>query len=200
MTEHLPGRILVVCTGNICRSPYIEHLLRRELDRVWGVGRILVSSAGTYGLVGQPIDPGSAAQLQQHGESAPEFRARRLGAPDIGQADLVIAATRDHRSAVVRMSPAALRRTVTLAEVGLATDVVPALDRDTVDLSRALRSVAAGVVGHRPSLVGLPPQSLDVEDPYGQEEPAYERMSQQIAHWLPATVAALSPNAASRPA
>ncbi len=196
MTSTTAGSIVVVCTGNVCRSPYIEHLLRRELDQVWGQDRIIVSSAGTHGLVGQPLDPGSAAQLGRRGESAPDFRARRLSAGDITGADLVITATREHRSAVVRMSPTALRRTATLAEVALAAQVVPAMAHDVADLATALRSVAAAVVTHRPALVDLPPQTLDLDDPYGLDTPAYARMSEDVGRWLPRVVSALSPGKA----
>lgn len=194
MTSTTAGRIVVVCTGNVCRSPYIEHLLRRELDHVWGQGRIIVGSAGTHGLVGQPIDPGSAAQLGRRGESAADFRARRLSAGDIADADLVITATREHRSAVVRMSPTSLRRTATFAEVALAADVVPTMEGAVLDLSAAFRGVAAAIVAHRPALVELPSQQLDLDDPYGLDATAYAQMSEDVDRWLPRVVSALSPN------
>ena len=50
------GHILVVCTGNICRSPYIERRLAGLLADTDAV----VTSAGTRALVGAPIEPGSA--------------------------------------------------------------------------------------------------------------------------------------------
>lgn len=193
MTALTPARVLVVCTGNICRSPYIEHLLRCELDQVWGQDRIVVSSSGTHALVGQAIDPGSAAQLRRRGKAAPDFRARHLLVADIAAADLVIAATRGHRSAVVRMSPTALRRTATLAEVALAAPFVPAIRRDEVDLSSAVRTVAAAIVAHRPALVDIPPRTLDLDDPYRQEADAYDRMARGVDRWLPGVVSALSP-------
>ena len=49
------GSILVVCTGNVCRSPYIERRLRHELA---GTG-IEVTSAGTRALVGHDMDAGT---------------------------------------------------------------------------------------------------------------------------------------------
>ncbi len=194
MAAPTPARVLVVCTGNICRSPYIEHLLRYEMDHVWGQGRIVVSSAGTHGSVGHPMSPGSVAQLSRRGQTPPTFRARRLSVEGIVGADLVVAATREHRSAVVRMSPTALRRTVTLAEVALAADVVPSIQGDVPDLSTALRGVAAAIVAHRPALVELPPQTLDLNDPYGLDAAAYAQMSQDVDRWLPRVVSVLSPS------
>lgn len=193
MTAPTPARILVVCTGNICRSPYIEHLLQVELDQVWGHGRVVVSSAGTHALAGQTIDPGSAAVLRERGQCAPDFRARHLLVADIAAADLVIAVTREHRSAVVRMSPTALRRTTTLAEVALAAPFVATLRRDEVDISAAVRVVAAAVVTHRPALVDIPPRTLDLDDPYRQASDAYARMAHDVDRWLPGVVSALSP-------
>ena len=197
MTALTPARVLVVCTGNICRSPYIEHLLQGELDQVWGQGRVMVRSAGTHALAGQTIDPGSATALRARGQAAPDFRARHLLVADIAAADLVIAVTREHRSAVVRMSPTALRRTTTLAEVALAAPLVPAIRRDEGDLSAAVRTVAAAVVAHRPALVDIPPRTLDLNDPYRQEQEAYDRMARGVDRWLPGVVSALSPSDAT---
>ncbi|WP_446740540.1 arsenate reductase/protein-tyrosine-phosphatase family protein [Ornithinimicrobium sp. CNJ-824] len=45
------GRILVVCTGNVCRSPLVERLLQQGLDERWGPGAFEVRSAGTGALV-----------------------------------------------------------------------------------------------------------------------------------------------------
>ncbi len=188
-----PAHVLIVCTGNICRSPYIERLLQHDLDRVWGQGRIVVSSAGTHGLVGEPISPGSAAQLARRGQAAADFLARRLTVADIAAADLVIVASREHRSAVVQMLPVALRRTATLAEVALAEHFLPLIGRDVADLSAAVRAVSAAVVAHRPMLVDVPPATLDLDDPYRQDAAAYERMAQDVDHLLSSVVSALSP-------
>lgn len=192
-TGSRPGRILVICTGNICRSPFIEHVLRDGLDRVWGPGRVMVSSAGTHGLTGEPMTTASEAQLGDLAASAQSFRARRLSVADLAGADLVITATRAHRSAAVRMAPTVLRRSVTLAEVALAIDAVPQTTSDRPDLSAWLRAVAAAVVAHRPALSGIIPTDLDLDDPYGRDAVAYEAMAQSVSRWLPSVLTVLSP-------
>ncbi|MGB3764287.1 MAG: low molecular weight phosphatase family protein [Ornithinimicrobium sp.] len=189
-----PGRILVVCTGNICRSPFIEHLLRDQLDRLWGAGRVAVGSAGTRGLVGQPMAPESAARLGHLASTAQGFRGRRLSPADLIEADLIINATRAHRSAVVQMAPAVLRRSVTLAEVALAAEVVPNVSATCPDLSAWLRAVSAAVVAHRPALLDVSPTDLDLDDPYGRDAAAYDTMAKQVGRWMPSVVAALSPS------
>ena len=50
------ARVLTVCTGNICRSPFIERALQAELDRSWGPGVVEVTSAGTGAMVGEPMN------------------------------------------------------------------------------------------------------------------------------------------------
>ncbi len=188
-----PGRILVICTGNICRSPFIEHVLRDGLDRVWGPGQVVVSSAGTHGLTGEPMTAESAAQLGVLKPSAEDFRARRLSVTDLCDADVIITATRAHRSAAVRMVPTALRRTVTLAEVALAAGAVPTATAVCPDISAWLRAVSAAVVAHRPALVDTAPADLDLEDPYGHEVVAYQEMAQLVSQWMPSVLAVLSP-------
>lgn len=189
-----PAHILVVCTGNICRSPFIEHLLRDRLDQVWGSGRVMVSSAGTRGVVGQPMTTESAMQLGELSATAERFRARRLSVADLTDADMIITATRAHRSAAVRMAPTVLRRSVTLAEVALASDVVPTASSSCPDMSSWLRAVSAAVVAHRPALLDLAPTDLDLEDPYGREAVAHQQMAQRVAHWMPSVLAVLSPS------
>jgi len=57
-----PGRVLTVCTGNICRSPFLERALQAELDRSWGRGEIEVASGGTGALAGSPPPAPTAAR------------------------------------------------------------------------------------------------------------------------------------------
>ena len=97
------GHILVVCTGNICRSPYLERVLEHELA---GTG-ISVSSAGTGALVGSPIDPESASRLRATGADADGFAARQVTRELVAGADLIIGATREHISEVVPLYPRA---------------------------------------------------------------------------------------------
>jgi hypothetical protein len=63
------GSILVVCTGNVCRSPYLERRLRHELA---GTG-IAVESAGTKALAGLEMDDGTRERLDAAGIDARGF-------------------------------------------------------------------------------------------------------------------------------
>ena len=63
-------QVMFVCTGNICRSPMGELLLSRYLADT----SIEVSSAGTKGLPGHPIDPSSATLMSSVGIDSSAFR------------------------------------------------------------------------------------------------------------------------------
>jgi protein-tyrosine phosphatase len=80
-----PLRVLVVCTGNICRSPAVERLLAAGLGAAYR-GRdtgglapaIEVASAGTGGMVGWPMPDEMAALVASRGVDPTGFEARQL--------------------------------------------------------------------------------------------------------------------------
>lgn len=196
------ARILIVCTGNICRSPFIERLLQLKLDeRLSGSGaRIVVHSAGTGALVGSAMDPRSAAQLTAHGGDPAGFSARDLTSKLIAESDLVLTATREHRGRVARLSPAAMRRVFTfrdfahlVAGIDLSDDPTGAAAApiEPVRQVRQVRQVtekAAASRGLKPPLV---PDLADIVDPYRREDEVFTIMAQQITDAMPAVVRAL---------
>ena len=99
----------------------------------------------------------------------------------IRSADLVIGLTRKHRSAVVELVPAAVRRTFTLRELArLAADVDPAAlpgaNATTADRLRALVPLA----GARRGLTSYRPADDDVVDPFRGDTALYERSFEQL--------------------
>lgn len=108
-------QLLVVCTGNVCRSPLTATLLEARLGDL-----VAVTSAGTRALVGSPMTGQTASLALERGvppERIAAHRARDLRAEDVREADLVVALAREHRRAVVRTHARALRRTFTLREL-----------------------------------------------------------------------------------
>ena len=97
------SNILVVCVGNICRSPMAACLLR---ERLAGKG-LAVQSAGLGALVDQPMDPLAAEVLASHGFSDPSHRARQLERRHLQEADLVLVAEKKMIDAVLRIGPEA---------------------------------------------------------------------------------------------
>ena len=119
-------RILTVCTGNICRSPMAEFALRDALTTAGLGDRVEVASAGTSEWeIGNPIDSRAGALLRRHGIDPEEHRARQMGAPELLEADLVLALDHDHAGPVRRVLGAS-RAEETLRMVrDFAPDPVP---------------------------------------------------------------------------
>jgi protein-tyrosine phosphatase len=162
-----PFRILTVCTGNICRSPVAERLLRAALG-----DHVAVSSAGVSAVVGNPIHPGMVVLLEHSGIPADRFAARQLASRDVRAADLVLALTRDHRARLVEEAPAALRRSFTLLEFAriVTSPDLPPISAGPVDVR--LRALVPLATRHR-AAASLA-DSDDVPDPYGYGRGEYE--------------------------
>lgn len=95
-------RILIVCIGNICRSPAAEFLLRRRLGDAHASR---VASAGLGALVGHPMDATALALLREQGVDGEAHRARQVDVPMLRASDLILAMEKDHVSAISRMAP-----------------------------------------------------------------------------------------------
>lgn len=93
--------VLVICAGNICRSPTAEHLLRRRLAGA----DIRVSSAGLTAVVGHPIESNALATLQRHGQQPHEHQARQLTSELLQAADLVLTMEQRHLQDLFRQFP-----------------------------------------------------------------------------------------------
>jgi protein-tyrosine phosphatase len=160
--------VLAVCTGNICRSPAVERLLRAGL----GPG-VTVTSAGTQAVVGAPIAPIMARLLADDGVPADDFVARQLTATMIREADLVLPLTRSHRGDVVRVAPVAVRRSFTLRELAR---LLRTLDPGSIAGSTPAERLAEAVrvAPGRRHLAGDAALD-DVVDPWGRDGAVYER-------------------------
>ncbi|WP_404392283.1 low molecular weight phosphatase family protein [Humibacillus xanthopallidus] len=185
------GHILVVCTGNICRSPYIE---RRLAGLLAGTGAV-VSSAGTRALVGAPIEPGSADLLAAAGGSTADFAARQISPAILAEADLVIASTQLHRAESVRVNPRVLRRTFTLGELAdLVRDADLAAEAADTDpelpWARRLGEIA---LRRRGLFRARPAEESDIPDPYQRGTAAYATMASEIEKALLVVGPALRP-------
>jgi protein-tyrosine phosphatase len=163
-------RILAVCTGNVCRSPMAELLLRDWADPRAG---LQVSSAGTQALVGRTVDDGTAAVLRQLGLDPARHRARQLTTALAGDADLILTAERAHRDQVIHDLPNAFKRTFTLAE--FARLVERARTGEASDAVAAVAAVAAARAGAAPG------HDDDLPDPFGwtaaRTRPIAERLT-----------------------
>ena len=107
--------LLVVCLGNICRSPMAEGALRARLAVSPLVGRVQVDSAGTGGWhAGEPPDRRAIACARGHGVDIGGQRARQLSSGDFEDFDLILCADRANVRDVLRLAPSGRRERVAL--------------------------------------------------------------------------------------
>lgn len=191
-------RVLVVCTGNICRSPFVEHVLRMRLEPVPGV---VIVSAGTAALVGHPMDERAADHARRLGADPTAHRARQMTVDDVRGADLILTASRAHRRAVVESVPRASRITFTLREFERLVDQAPLLtesggrrhggrhapdgDATRVDLTAFVEDAAVS----RGALPPHPAEDDDIVDPYRQSDDVY---ADSVRRMLSATASVAS--------
>lgn len=88
-------RVLVVCSGNICRSPMAAEYLRHRAARS-GLEHLVVDSAGTLGIEGAPASDEAIRTLRECGLDLSGHRSKGLTAASLRSADLVLAMASDH--------------------------------------------------------------------------------------------------------
>lgn len=108
-------KLLLVCLGNICRSPLAEGALSARLAASPLAGRVQVDSAGTGAWhAGQPPDPRAIACARGHGVDISGLRARALQASDFHEFDWLLCADPQNLRDVRARAPASARPRVAL--------------------------------------------------------------------------------------
>jgi protein-tyrosine phosphatase len=173
--------VLLVCTGNICRSALAERLGRAYLDEVMGpdAHAIQLASAGTRAVVDSAMHPHSALVLRGYGGEPGSFRARQLVEAMPAEADLTLTMTRAHRHDVLAHAPRAMSRTFTIRE---AADLLrlrgdaPVAGADLGERARTLVRELAALRSRRHSSA-----DDDVRDPIGHPPEVHQEAGEAIA-------------------
>ena len=111
-------RVLMVCLGNICRSPTAEAMLRKHVHEAGLDARVEVDSAGTADYhVGSPPDRRAIAHGEKRGLAMKKLRGRQVQRSDFDRFDVILAMDDDNLENLLRLRPQGSR-----AEVGLLMD------------------------------------------------------------------------------
>ena len=189
--------ILVVCTGNVCRSPLAQQLLVVRLGEA-GVDAT-VRSAGTQALVGEAMTREAAELSVRYGGGGVPHAATQLTDGLIEAADLVLTASREHRAAVASMVPRAARVSYTIREFARVAEFIATDTESTLALAQATTPAAFIELASTSRGFATPPaqpRSDDIVDPYRRSAEIYEESGRAIDAAVTAIVGALS--AASR--
>jgi protein-tyrosine phosphatase len=177
--------ILVVCTGNICRSPIAEGFLRNALVARFGDDAPSVSSAGTWGVEGSSATPEAVAAAAERGADIGDHVARRFSAIVPLDADLVIVMAAEHRESLAHADGVG-NRVFTLKElVRLLESLPPAADGSGPDalaerVAQAAEARDDGFVGN--------PHDEDIADPLGLPFQSYRAIAWELDEWIPRLV------------
>jgi protein-tyrosine phosphatase len=159
--------ILVVCTGNICRSPLAEGFLRRALEERFGQNAPDVASAGTIGWEGSPAVAESIEAAAERNTDIRSHAASRLEPEQIIPAALVLGMTTEHRDSVAAMVPQAADRAFSLKE--LVSSPMGTLTNRVIQAAAHRR---AGFAGN--------PHDEDIVDPLGMPAETFRAVAWEI--------------------
>ena len=169
--------ILIVCSGNICRSPIAEALLRRAIERRGDVEVPTIGSAGTIAMEGASATREAVAAARELGLDITRHAARRLTDPMIAGTNLLLCMAAEHREEIEDRVPNARDRTFTLKELTrlLERDPTPP---GTGRVARAARARDDG------ALTEIDRFDEDVIDPLGMPLETYLAVAHEIDEWI----------------
>ncbi len=145
-------RVLIVCVGNICRSPMAEAMLRA---RIRHRPAFQVSSAGVGALVGHPADPLAVELMSARGIDITGHRARQVTPEMLAGVDLVLVMEQGHQDEVHRMSPQSRGKVHRIGRFG-NFDVPDPYRRDRAAFEDALSLIERGIADYQRAIWPLP--------------------------------------------
>lgn len=152
-------KILLICTGNTCRSPMAAALLRKILEKRGKLSpEIQIASAGLYAYPGAPASAEAVAAMQEYGVDLTDHRARGVAREELLAADLILTMTARHKEQLVREYP----------EIKEKVHVLRAFVAE--QRQKRGRDGQDGGPG-----TGNDPSGYDLPDPFGQDLEVYRQ-------------------------
>ena len=171
--------IEVVCTGNICRSPYAQALLRSAAaDRLDHPSLVRVLSCGIAGLEGEAASDGTLMEAARRGLDLTGHAGARWTEERMRVADIVITMSATHRTHITDRVEGTSAKTFTIRELVRLASHVDTAD-DPASPRERIRRFAVAANAARP-FVSRPREPEDVDDPYGGPPEGYARMAAQV--------------------
>ncbi|MFS0836227.1 low molecular weight protein arginine phosphatase [Paenibacillus sp. 1P03SA] len=180
-------QILFVCTGNTCRSPLAEGILR-HMAREENL-EVQIRSAGVFASDGSPISRQSSSVLREKGCEA-SISSSLLRSADVDWADLILTMTQDHKRAVIQRFPQAADKTHTLKEFVEDDSEVTTAAAEWEKLIAELQVKQALsqeiTIEERTRLKYLEKRlpDYDISDPYGGSLELYRHTAEEIEEAL----------------
>jgi protein-tyrosine phosphatase len=188
-------RVLLVCTGNICRTPIAEGFLSDRSERLLDAA-LTVRSSGTWARPGSRPTEEAVQAAGERGIDISGHRAKPLTRGLSQWADLIVAMSEEHADEVLEQSPGASSKTFTLKELVGLLNGLPAPSDPPSREALLERIAAANRLRAGSDVSGL--GDLDVADPLGLPVEGYRRAAWEIEELIDALVRGLTQ--ADRPA
>ena len=147
--------ILLVCTGNTCRSAMAEALFEDAVDRSSKLaGKIKLDSAGTFACEGQEATAKACQVMEEIGLDLDKHKAKQINAELVEWADLILAMEASHIEHMEAMFPKAEDKMHT-------------------------------IIGYAEGVPGFPGDGrYDIEDPYGEDVEEYRSCAHQLRAYI----------------
>lgn len=177
-------RILFVCTGNTCRSPLAEGLLRIRVHQEGLAAE--VRSAGVSAVTGGPISRNSASLLQEAGFKD-SISSLAIQESEVNWADLILTMTMGHKRTVIQRFPSAIEKTFTLKEYALDdAHILQAIEEreqlvTELQLKQALSQAVSVEERSRIFKLEHAIPDFDISDPFGGSIEIYRQTAEEIS-------------------